>query len=477
MLSRSARALAVIAVSGAVALAIVGAASPAGATTRPNALLAHCVRVLLGVQHAPATPATGSADPQLVSQFAIFRRTRSHTDDLPAAARLRLSLAYADARTYDPSAAVLLSRSSAGRSVYAVPATMVLPALPAGCAGLPQLANAGAYLGLQAQETGSGPGACLVTTQLEQGPSSGAGLPGAPSKPARRLIVAQAGCASEAILSGYRGTLGEGLRSSQTRLALIPDGISTITYTRANGRQFTVTVAGNVAPVPAALSTLSPVEHVTSAELGRLLAAALPTTVTETGPGGAPVTTLTRPPSLILDSVADFTFLRRLLSRLGGFSGSSSTGTGSVACSAQTHRCVSVTVTTACDSHERCRTFRTIRSYRYVGSKPPRGTAGAMTLPTAPVVARIDQRVARPRRLTLVLSGAPHRRVIVVVSVSCFARNSQASGGGPVLTLAVPSRTAIRLPGAARSFRACVVSALVTSTQRRGPVRVNVARG
>jgi len=431
----------------------------------------------VGVGRAPATPVASSADPQLVSQFAIFRRTRSHADDLPAAVRLRPSLAYAGATTYDPSAAVLVSRS-AGRSVYAVPATMALPPLPAECARLRQLAGAGAYLGLQAQETGSGPGACLVTTELQPGSWSGAPLPGArpPSKPTRTTIVAQAGCASEAILSGYRGTLGFGLPSPHTRLALIADGISTITYTRANGRQFRVPVAGNLAAVPATLSTLPPVEQATDVELGRRLAAALPTTVTESGPGTAPATTLTRPDSLILDSVAGLTFLRRLLPNLGGSSGSS-TGTGSVACSARTHRCVAVTVTTTCDSHERCRTFRTIHRYRYVGSRPPRGTVGAMTLPTAPIVARIDRRVVRPRKLTLVLSGLPRRRVMVVVSVSCFAHNSSASGGGPVLALAVPSRTPIRLPGVARSFQACDVSALVTSAQRRGPVRVTVARG
>ncbi|MEO8969340.1 MAG: hypothetical protein ABI355_17145 [Solirubrobacteraceae bacterium] len=353
---------------------------------------------------------------------------------------------------------------------------MALPALPAKCAGLPQLADAGAYIGLQAQETGSGPGVCLVATQLEQRPSSGAGLPGAPSKPVRTLTVAQAACASEAILSGYRGTLGDGLLSPHTRLALVPDGISTITYTRANGRQFTVPVAENVARVPATLSMLPPAEHLTAAQFGRMLAAALPTTVTESGPAGAPAATLTRPASLILDRVADFTFLGRLLPRLGGIYGSS-TGTGSVACSARTHRCLAVTVTTTCDSQERCRTSRTIYSYRYVGSRPPRGTVGAMTLPTAPIVAQTDQRLVRPRKLTLVLSGAPRLRVIVVVLVNCFARNSESSGGGPVLTLAIPSRTAIRLPGAARSFQACDVSALVTSTQRLGPVRVTVARG
>jgi len=277
MPSRSARALALIVVSGAVALAIVGAASPAGATTNASALLTHCARVLLGVERSPATPVVDSADPLLVSRFAILRRTRTHADDLPAAARLRPSLAFANATTYDPSAAVLLSRSGAQGSVYAVPATMALPVLPTECTRLPRFAGAGAYLALQAQETGSGPGACLVATQPEQVAPDGQSLPGAPPpRPARTLTVAGAACASEAILSGYRGTLGDGLLSPHTRLALIPDGISTITYTRANGRQFTVPVARNVARVPATLSTPSPVRHPGATELGRLLTTRCP---------------------------------------------------------------------------------------------------------------------------------------------------------------------------------------------------------
>lgn len=73
MWSRSARALALIAVSVAVTLAIVGAASSAGATTTASPALEHCVRVLLGAGRPLVTPVTGSASPQLASQFAIFR--------------------------------------------------------------------------------------------------------------------------------------------------------------------------------------------------------------------------------------------------------------------------------------------------------------------------------------------------------------------------------------------------------------------
>lgn len=135
-----------------------------------------------------------------------------------------------------------------------------------------------------------------------------------------------------------------------------------------------------------------------------------------------------------------------------------------------------MTVTTTCDSHEHCQTSRTIHRYRYVGARPPAGTTGPDTQPTAPIVARTNRLVTRPRKLTLVLSGTPQRQVVVLVSVNCFARNSAASGGGPPLQLAVPSRTPIALPGPGRAFQACDVGALVTSTQR-GSVDVTVARG
>ena len=98
-------------------------------------------------------------------------------------------------------------------------------------------------------------------------------------------------------------------------LALIPDGVSAITYALADGRQFTVPVAGNLATPPAELSLQTPLQHPTAAELGKQLAAHLPTTVTESSTGAGPSVTLARPVSLIPDTVGSFSFLRRLLSR------------------------------------------------------------------------------------------------------------------------------------------------------------------
>ena len=110
-------------------------------------------------------------------------------------------------------------------------------------------------------------------------------------------------CHSEVVLSGYDGALGDELRSPGLRLALIPDGVSAITYALADGRAFTVPVAGNLATPPAELSPQTPLQHPTAAELGKQLAAHLPTTVTESSTGAGPSVTLARPVSLIPDTV------------------------------------------------------------------------------------------------------------------------------------------------------------------------------
>ncbi len=130
---------------------------------------------------------------------------------------------------------------------------MAVSKLPADCQGLPQFAGASAYLALQAQETGSGPGACLISTQLEQGPPSGLFLAGAtPPKPTQTLTIAQTACESEAGMSGYVGAPG-GSRGHRGPLALIPDGVSAITYTLSDGHRITIPVAGNLACCPSAV--------------------------------------------------------------------------------------------------------------------------------------------------------------------------------------------------------------------------------
>jgi hypothetical protein len=476
---RSSRVFAPVAVGGFVLLVVIGVvtASSAGAIAGgrgDRARLTRCVRSVLGNGGRTATPVAGSADPILVSRFAVFRRARSAVDTLPAAARLREELDAAGAVAYDPSAAVLLTRTGAHAAVYGVPASISLPVLPPGCGGLPQFAGVGAYLAFQADETGSGPGACMISTQLVPSPPSGSSLPGqAAPKPTTMISVVGAVCRSEAVLAGYVGALGDERLGSPHELALIPDGVTAITYALADGRRLTAPVVGNLVTPPAALS-IPPTPHpVTATELGQQLAAHLPTTVTEAGAGAYPIASLTRPDSLITDTVGSFSFLRGLLAASSvGNSSSSTSGTGA-SCSARTHRCVAVIVTTTCNSHDQCRPTRTIHRYRYVTAKPPAGTTGPDTQPTAPIVGRTNRYITRPTKLTLVLSGPPHRQVVVLLSVSCFSRNSAAGASGPPLQVAVPSRTPIALPGPARTFRACDVGALVTSSQH-GPVHVNV---
>ncbi len=312
-------------------------------------------------------------------------------------------------------------------------------------------------------------------------PTLGLVPPGeATPKPTRTLIVAGAVCKSEAVLSGYVGALGDERLGSAHELALIPDGVTAITYALADRRRFTAPVVGNLVAPPAPLSIPPTAQPVTATELGQQLAAHLPTTVTETGTGAYPIASLNRPDSLIADAVGSFSFLRGLLapSSIGSSSSSSSSSTSDTgaSCSARTHRCVAVTATMTCNAHERCQTSRTIHRYRYVTAKPPAGTTGPDTQPTAPIVGRLNRFVTRPAKLTLVLSGAPHHQVVVLLSVSCFSRNAAVSGGGPPLQVAVPSRTPIALPGPARTFQACDVGALVISS-RHGPVHVTVARG
>jgi hypothetical protein len=153
-------------------------------------------------------------------------------------------------------------------------------------------------------------------------------------------------------------------------------------------------------------------------------------------------------PPLIPDATGSFRFERKAL-RSGVTTTTSGTVSGSSgsdgSCSGRTHRCVAVVVTTARDIHGRCHTTRAIHRYRYVATKPPAGTTGPDTQPTAPIVGRTNRLVMHPGKLTLVLRGAPRRRVVVL------------------------------LPGPARSFQSCDIGALATSHQASSVV-VIVAR-
>ena len=471
--------LAPIAVVVLLAMVAVGTTPPAGAVARGGAdpaLLMSCAKAVLGVGSGSATPVVGSAAPQLVAELAVFREERSAANALPKVSDLADALAEAGAITYDPSAGVLLKRNGTQGGVYGIPATMALAALPAGCNSLPQFAGVGAYHRAAGRGDGQRPGCVSISIQREQS-ATGTLLPGATApKPTETLVVAQADCESEGVLSGYIGALGDELAGVGTQLALIPDGVNSIAYTLADGRQFTVPVAGNLAIPPAALSIPTSARTQTLAGLEAQLAARSASGRARDRSGAYAIASLPRPASLIPNVVGSFSFLRRLLSSSSAFGTSSSNTSGTGAsCSVRTHRCVAVIVTTTCNNRERCTTRRTIYRYRYVGAKPPLGTTGPDTQPTAPIVARTNQFIKRPVKPTLVLSGAPHRHVVVLLSVSCFSRHSSASIGGPPLNVGVPSRTPIALPGRAHTFQACDIGALVTSNER-GSVHVTVAR-
>jgi hypothetical protein len=453
-------------------IAVLGAVSAAGAATASpvdKKLLQRCVATALGVGSKSARAVAGSADPGLESEVTLLRRPRTTTDALPAG-DFGAVFGGAGAQTYDSAATIRVTSSSRGKAVYAVPATLSALTLPADCKRVPQVAGLRAEVALRNEEVGSGPGLCLLSVQ-----PAPHGLPTAPGpgpSPAPIVVPAGVNCESTSVLAGYVGALGEPLSAGASNLALIPDGITAITYTFADGHQSTVPVSGNVASVtPPAVS--GKLRDPTLTQLRRLLAARLPTTVTELGADGAPVATLTRPPALIADSVASFAFLKKVLDVSASVGTSIARGVG---CRRSTHRCLEVIVTTACNG-ERCQIGREIHHYRYTGHKPAAGSPTEGRLLTAPIRARLNGRIANPKKLTLVLSGASHRRVGAIVAVHCFSGQGESdSSGAPLLKVAVPSRTQLNIPHHDHPLKACSVSALVTST-KPGAIHARVVRG
>jgi hypothetical protein len=161
--------------------------------------------------------------------------------------------------------------------------------------------------------------------------------------------------------------------------------------------------------------------------------------------------------------------------RAKGSSGGASVTTP--VCSIRSRHCLSVVVATTC-YFGHCRISRRIVRRTYVRPERVGGMAWSATLLTAPIVARTNRFVTGPRRLTLVLGGTPRRHVGLILSVACFSHmKGGATSDGPLLRVAVPSRTMISLPFASTlgPFGACDISALVTSRQR-GPVYATVIR-
>ncbi len=462
----------------AAALVAVSAAGAAVSGTANHRLATRCLRTILAERRTPARASPGSADPQVAAELALFRAPRTAADALPSASSVAHALGGVGATSYDPSLAtrVDLPARSQG-TVYAVPAALAIESVPARCAHVRALAGVRSAIALRNEETGSGAGVCLVTTQVVMTGRLPPVLPGKPRPPGGEQTLANAGCESLAVMASYLGTSGGGLSAGGPPVALVPDGVSSVTYARADGRRYTAQVTGNLLTVPTALRRSVNARHASRAQLRRLAAAQLPVSVIETGANGAVVARFARPPGLVDQLVR---LIEQLKSALHGVR--TSVGGGSrqttASCSARTHRCVTVVVSTYCiGGHHRCVTRRSVQRYRYVGSRPPRGTTGHVLVPTAPIRARLNRYLVHPHKLSLVLSGTPQRHVDVIVTVGCFAGHppSPTSTGelGAPRAVAVPSRVPLVLP---RRHQACDIDVLAMSPSR-APVHLRLVAG
>lgn len=470
--------LAALLIAVVTAVTAVSAADAAANGSAHRRELLQCAKLLVGVGKGSARAQPGSADPQLAAELSILRAARTPRDTLPAASNLGRALKEAEATTYDPSASVRLDpgTTKAG-AVYAVPVTLTAPPVPARCAHLLGLALLRGLIALKQEETGTGPGICLINAPLLRTGPPRSILPGKrpPGKAVSRR-VATAGCESLAVMASYLGTFGGGLSGVGSPLVLVPDGVSALTYTFSDGHQLTAPVTQNVATFSPARKSIKRPPKVTRATLTREFNTLTPVTVTEQDAAGAAVATYPRLPSLVPLLVRDALGFERSRATSGTTTQSFGSEQVFASCSARTHRCVAAVVSTSCNAaHRRCKLSRRIARYRYVGRRPPRGTTGKVVVPTAPIRARVSRYVTRPGRLTLALSGAPHHRVDVLVASSCFSRSGGTGSGvgGPPLRLSVPSRTPV---ATVRRHRACDVNVLVMSSQR-GPIQARLARG
>jgi len=464
----------VVIAAAAITAALVAAATVASAASNPahHRLIARCVRIITGQANRNASAAPGSANPQVAGELSIFRVARTARDSLPAADGLGHALAAAQATSYDPSASVRLDLGLVkGGPVWAVPASLAAPVLPSRCAQLHGLAALRAAFALRAQAIGSGPGVCLVGVQVIPAVPPVSILPGKRrATHGRSHTVATANCESLAVMASYLGASGAGLTGGPS-IALVPDGVSSVTYTFSGGRQLNARVNGNLVTLPASGSSTLHLRTATRAKLLRVVAADTPATVTETDTSGATVATYTRPPSLVPEIANELLLLRRLVETV--ISGSQQVY---AACSARTHRCVAAVVSTSCNArHHRCTMHRALHRYRYVGRRPPRGTTGGVVVPSGRIAARVSRYVARPGRVSLVLGGAPEHRADVVVATTCYSGHGATGSTADrrPLQVAVPSRTRI---ATVPRHRACAVNVLVTSSQR-GPIHARLVRG
>jgi hypothetical protein len=442
---RAVIALLTVMLTVAAAAAGSAAATPAAQPTHLG-LLTRCLGAVAGLGKAPARPVTGSADPGLVATVGLLRRPRTTADAIPATKRVAQVLGAGGASTYDPSATIRVSDSADGTVVYAIPATVGSRPLPARCATLPHASAIADVAAFDAGLTGSGPGVCLLAIAAPGASPGAAALPvGAP-------------CESAAVVAGYLGAIG--VTPAETRQAIVPDGITAIDYTLADGRQASVPVVDNRASPPfnARLKL-----QATTAQVRASFSANLPPTATELGPAGTPVATLTRPPGLFHQAVTGFSYLEKLLSASATVTSSGSAGS-QTSCDAKTHRCVTVTISSTCPNSGPCHLGR--RIHRFRSMRAAQGSGHVNPLLLAPIRTRVDREIRHPHKVFLVLTGAPQRRVGALVSVTC--RSPAGASGealGPLKVVSVPGRTPVSLPGSAGKSVGCSVDAFVTSSQ------------
>jgi hypothetical protein len=456
LLAASAAALLAASFATSVMTAQAAGGSTAGAA---KALERKCLRLVLSGSDRSARAVPGSAGQDVLAQFAALRDASGNVT-LPGSVHLAQALGASEVTSYDPSRLVEL-KTIGQETLYAVPATIAKPTLPPGCAKLPKLAGIDTFLAGVELIHGVGPGACLLGILPATTAPVGAGsLTSGP-------VLDGTDCESSRALAGYAGVFG-----SVAQHTLIPDGIDTLQYAFADGRKVTASVSHNLVESTSTLN-LGSGSQLSRATLTSRVEAALPTSITESGPGPYADVTYPRPSALVVDAVGAAMFVDRLAELLAPSSSSGSGSTiGGTACSRRTHRCVTYAITTTCGERH-CSISRRIRRFRYEGNKLPTfANAKLPALATAPIVGKASIALTKRKHLQLALAGAPRKRVAVFLSIDCVRRNTAAVGGGPTLYLAVPSRTAIpasEIPGPGK----CVANVLVTSTTP-GPVSIAI---
>ena len=432
-----------------------------------------CVQRLLGFTLPPAA-GTAGADPSVVTQLAILRRPRTASDTLPKVADLASTLALEGATSFDPSHSVRIQPRGRHGGLFLVPATIVAPTVPAGCAELTKIPGFAAYIAGKADARGSGPGVCLLPIGLVNPPPPPGAfpLPGEATPKPRLGFVGLVRCESLAVMGGYLGAISGGGTPTP-----ILDGVSTITYTGADGTQATSAVSDNLISVPQAFADFFPT-GLTDSPTAAQIAARLPTTVTETGPDGATVASLSRPSTFAADLAEGIVFVANLLKTSNGSAGpSSGSSIPGIACSARTHRCLAVQITTTCTQRLRCHTTRRLIRYRYVTRRPPATSSARVHALLAPIVGRLDAVIRHPgHRVRLILSGTRQHDAVLLESVTCQSRHgatatASSQGGPPYLHARVPSSRTVSLPGG----QVCAVGALVLS-RHPGAVHVRIRR-